>query len=145
VLDMSVRAEFFLGVIAAATLLMALIQISVIVYGWMLARRISHLIVQIERELKPLADSLNAMARDAARATALAADRVERVDKLFGDLIARIEQFASALQSAVVTPVRDGAALMAGIRAALEVFRELTRRSGPSRTRGEEDDGLFIG
>lgn len=142
---MSFWAEFFLGVIAAATLVMALIQISVIVYGWMLARRVSRLVAQIEQEMKPLADSLNAMARDAARATAVAADRVERVDKLFSDLIARIEQTVSALQHAVVTPLRDGAAVMAGVRTALEVFRELTRRPGASRTRTEEEDALFIG
>lgn len=142
---MSFWAELFLGIIAAATLAMALIQISVIVYGWMLARRLSRLVAQIEQEMKPLADSLNAMARDAARATAVAADRVERIDKLFGDLTARIEQTASALQHAVVTPLRDGAAVMAGVRTALEVFRELTRRPGTSRTRTEDEDALFIG
>lgn len=142
---MSFWTELFLGVIAAATLVMALIQMSVIVYGWMLARRISHLVAQIEREMKPLADSLNALARDAARATAVVSDRVELVDKLFGDLTARIEQTAAALQNAVVAPLRDSAALMAGVRAALEVFRQLTRRPGPSRTRAEEEDALFIG
>jgi hypothetical protein len=142
---MSFWAELFLGIIAAATLVMALVQISVVVYGWMLARRVSRLVAQIEQEMKPLADSLNAMARDAARATAVAADRVERIDTLFSDLIARIEQTASALQHAVVTPLRDGAAVMAGVRTALEVFRELTRRPGTSRTRTEEEDALFIG
>lgn len=142
---MSFWAELFLGIIAAATLVMALVQISVIVYGWMLARRVSRLVAQIEQEMKPLADSLNAMARDAARATAVAADRVERIDTLFSDLIARIEQTASALQHAVVTPLRDGAAVMAGVRTALEVFRELTRRPGTGRARTEEEDALFIG
>jgi hypothetical protein len=138
-------AEIFLGVIAAATLAMALIQISVIVYGWVIARRIANLVAQIERELKPLADSLNAMARDAARATALAADRVERVDGLLGDLAARVEQTASVVQNAVVAPLRDGAAIMNGVRTALEVFRELTRRPGAARARAEEEDALFIG
>jgi hypothetical protein len=136
-------AEVSLAVIAVATLTMALVQVSVIVYGWMLARRISRLVAQIEQEMKPLADSVNAMARDAARATALAAAQVDRVDKLFGDLTSKIEETASTIQRTVVGPLRDGAAVMAGIRTALAVFRDLTR--GRSRGRNEDDDALFIG
>jgi hypothetical protein len=137
-------AEVSLGVIAVATLTMALVQVSVIVYGWMLARRISRLVGQIEQEMKPLADSLNAMARDAARATALAASQVERVDKLFTELTTKIERTASTIQKSIVSPLRDGAAVMTGIRAAIEVFRDLTR-SRSARGRNEEEDALFIG
>jgi hypothetical protein len=137
-------AEVSLGVIALATLTMALVQVSVIVYGWMLARRISRLVGQIEQEMKPLADSLNAMARDAARATALAASQVERVDRLFTELTTKIEHTASTIQKSIVSPLREGAAVMTGIRAAIEVFRDLTR-SRSARGRNEEEDALFIG
>jgi predicted PurR-regulated permease PerM len=139
----SVWAEASLAVIAVATLTMALIQVSVIIYSWMLARRISRLVTQIEQELKPLADSVNAMARDAARATALAAAQVDRVDKLFGDLTSKIEETASTIQRTVVAPLRNGAAVMAGIRTAISVFQNLTR--GRSRGGTEDDDALFIG
>ena len=141
---MSFWAEVSLGVIALATLTMALVQVSVIVYGWMLARRISRLVGQIEQEMKPLADSLNAMARDAARATSLAAAQVERVDQLFTELTAKIEHTASTIQKSVVAPLREGAAVMTGIRTAIEVFRDLTR-SRSARGRNEEEDALFIG
>jgi methyl-accepting chemotaxis protein len=137
-------AEVSLGVIALATLTTALVQVSVIVYGWMLARRISRLVGQIEQEMKPLADSLNAMARDAARATALAASQVERVDKMLTELTTKIEHTASTIQKSVLSPLRDGAAVMTGIRTAIEVFRELTR-SRSARGRNEEEDALFIG
>jgi predicted PurR-regulated permease PerM len=138
-------AEVSLAVIAVATLTMALIQVSVIVYGWILARRISRLVGQIEQEIKPLAESVNAMARDAARATALAAAQVERVDKLFGDLVDKIEETASTVQKVVITPLREGAALMAGLRAAMDVFRELSGGSRAARARSDEEDTLFIG
>lgn len=141
---MSFWAEVSLGVIALATLTMALVQVSVIVYGWMLARRISRLVGQIEQEMKPLADSLNAMARDAARTTALAAAQVERVDQLFTELTTKIERTASTIQKSIVSPLREGAAVMTGIRAAIEVFRDLTR-SRSARGRNEEEDTLFIG
>jgi hypothetical protein len=139
----SVWAEVSLAIIAFATLVMALIQVSVIVYGWLLARRITRLVGQIEREMKPLADNVNAMARDAARATALAAAQVERVDKLFGELTTKIEETVSSVQTTILSPLREGAAVMAGIRAALEVFRSLGRAS--RRGRSEEEDALFIG
>jgi hypothetical protein len=137
-------AEVSLGVIALATLTMALVQVSVIVYGWMLARRISRLVGQIEQEMKPLADNLNAMARDAARATALASAQVERVDKLFTEMTTKIEHTATTIQKSIVSPLRDGAAVMTGIRAAIEVFRDLSR-SRTARGRNEEEDALFIG
>jgi hypothetical protein len=134
----------FLGIIAAATLAMALIQVSVIVYGWLLARRISRLVTQIEQEIKPLTGSLNAMVRDASRVTALAAVQVERVDKLFEDLTTRIDETAATVQKVIVTPLRQGAALVAGIKAAMDVFRDFTKRSS-GVPHAEDEDGLFIG
>ena len=142
---MTSRAEVFLGMIAAATLLTAIVQTGVIVGGWILARRVSRLVDQIEREIKPLAGNLNAMARDAARATALVAAQVERVDKLVGDLTTRVEQTAATVQNVIVTPLRDGAAVLAGIRAAMAVFGDLTKRSAGARARSDEEDALFIG
>jgi hypothetical protein len=141
----SVWAEISLAVIAVATLTMAVMQVSVIVYGWVLARRISRLVGQIEQEMKPLADSLNAMARDAARATALAVAQVERVDRLFSDVATKIEETASTVQRAVIAPLREGAAVMAGVRAAMDVLRELSKGSRAARARAEEEDALFIG
>ena len=41
---------------------------------------------QVEHEMKPLAESLNTIARDAARISSLAAGQVERVDRLVTDL-----------------------------------------------------------
>jgi hypothetical protein len=142
---LTIWSQVFLGVIAVATLMTALVQVGVIIYGWMLARRVARLVGELERDLRPVVDSLNAMARDAARATALAAVQVERVDKLFSDFAVRVEQTAATLQKAIVTPLRDGAAIMAGVKAAMTVLMALTRRSGASGARAEEEDALFIG
>jgi hypothetical protein len=138
-------AEVFLGVIALATLTMAAIQVGVIVYGMSVARRVDRLLAQVERELKPVADSINLIARDAARISALATGQVERVDRLVTDLTTRIEQTATTVHDAILKPLRDGAAIMSGVKAAIDVFRELTDRSGRNRSRADEDDALFIG
>jgi hypothetical protein len=138
-------AEFFLGVIALATLTMAAIQVAVIVYGWTVARRVNRLLTQVERQVQPLAESLNAIARDAARISSLAAGQVERVDRLVTDLTDRIDQTATTIQDTILKPLRDSAAMFAGVKAAIEVFRELARRPGDGRRRPEEEDALFIG
>lgn len=136
--------QVFLGIIAFATLIMALVQVGFIVYGWTIARRVSRLLEQVETELKPTLDSLSAMARDAARASSLAVAQVERVDRMFTDLTNRIEETATTVQRAIITPLREGAAMMAGIRAALAILKEVTSRSGAAG-RGEDEDSLFIG
>jgi hypothetical protein len=138
-------AEVFLGVIALATFTMAAIQVGVIVYGVGVARRLNKLLSQVEREMKPLAESVNTIARDAARISSLAAGQVERVDRLVNELTSLIEQTATTLQDAILKPLREGAAIMSGVRAVIEVFRELTGRSSQNPTRKEDEDALFIG
>ena len=142
---MSVWAEAFLGVIAVATLTMAAIQVGVIVYGMSVARRVNRLLSQVEQEMKPLAESINTIARDAARISSLATGQVERFDRLVTDLTARIEQTATTVNDAILRPLRDGAALMSGVKAALDVIREFTQRARGNRGRPEDDDALFIG
>jgi len=142
---LSFWAEVFLGVIALATLTMAAIQVGVIVYGIGVARRLNQLLTQVEREMKPLADSVNTIARDAARISSLAAGQVERVDRLVTDLTSRIEQTATTVQDAILRPLREGAAIMSGVRAVIDVFRELTGRTEPAPARKDDEDALFIG
>jgi hypothetical protein len=139
------RGEAFLGVIAVATAVMALVQVSVIIYGWMLARRVARIVADIEREMVSIMQSLNLMARDAARATSLAAVQVERVDRLLADLSLRVEQTAATVQKAIIAPLREGAAVMAGVRAAVALLKDLTRRQGSSGARSEDEEALFIG
>jgi hypothetical protein len=138
-------AEVFLGIIALATLTMAAIQVGVIVYGVGVARRVNKLLTQVEQEMRPLADSINAIARDAARITSVATGQVERIDRLVNDITVRLEQTATTLQDAILRPLRDGAAIMTGVKAAVDVIRALTRRPGAAGSRAEDEDALFIG
>jgi hypothetical protein len=137
--------EVFLGVIALATFTMAAIQLGVLIYALMVARRLLHVLDRIEPQVQPLVESINAIARDASRISSLAAGQVQRVDGLLTELTDRIEQTAVTLQDAVLKPIREGTALLAGVRAVLEVFREVRKRPADGKARGDEDDPLFIG
>jgi hypothetical protein len=141
---MSGWAEIFLGLIALATLAMAIVQVGVIIAAGRLARRVDRLADQIEHDLRPLLGHLNTIGRDASRTMGLAAAQVERVDALFADLVVRIDQTLNAVQAAIVAPAREGRALLKALRAALDAIRG-TRESGRQRTsRSEDEDALFI-
>ena len=139
---MSVWGEVFLGVIAAATLSMALVQVGLMVAAIGIARRVARLADEVEHELKPLLANMNSMSRDASRAVALAALQVERADKLFAEVVARIDETLNALQSAFIVPALKGRALLVAIRAVINALRRARPRG--RRGRGEDEDALFI-
>jgi hypothetical protein len=136
--------DLFLGVIAVATLAIAVAQIAVIVAAASAAKRVGQLADTFEREVKPLVGHLNAIGRDAARAAQLATVQVERADKLFADVAQRFEHTVASVDASISGPAREGRALLSAFRAAFQTLREL-RRDGRRRPgRGDDEDALFI-
>ena len=136
--------DLFLGVIAVATLAIAIAQIGVMVVAGRLARRVERLAEQIDRDLKPLFGHLNAIGRDATRAAALATAQMERADHLFSDLAGRIELALDNIQSTMGAPAREGRALLTGLRAPIQALRELRQDARSRQSRSEDEDALFI-
>jgi hypothetical protein len=139
----NIWATVFLGVIAAATLITAVLQVVLLVAGVSLVRRISRFVDFVETEVKPIIGHLDAIARDASRAASLALAQVERADQLLSDTILRIEQSLSTVQSLIVGALREGNALMMGFRAVMAAVRGFQRRQS-TRRRAEDDEALFI-
>ena len=125
-------AIVFLGVIAVATLATAIVQIGVLVAASRLARRAERLMDVVEQEVRPILGHLNAIGRDASRAASLATVQVERVDRMFALLAGRLEETLNTIQTTVARPAREVAALMAGLRTALEFH---SRFQGRTRAR----------
>ncbi len=134
----------FLGVIAVATLVMAGIQISVVLAAARLARRLDQTVARLERDVEPIITRATVVSEEAARAASMVADQVERADAMLADLGRRVDDTVTLVQAAVVTPAREGLALVAGIRAALRALRGFRQGRG-SGGRHEEEDTLFIG
>lgn len=134
----------FLGIIAVASLATAIVQIGVLIAAGRLTRRLGRLADQVERELSPLISSLNSIGQDAARAASLATAQVERVDRLFGDGVQRLEATLGVIQTAITAPAREGAALMVGLRAALDALRRSVASPNRSSRASDEEDALFI-
>ncbi len=140
---MTSSAEIFLGVIAVATLVMAVIQVGVIVFALRVAKRVDRLADKMEHEIKPLLTNLTEASQHAVRASALAAAQVERADRLFATVTERVDETFTLVQTAIVAPAREGRAIAAAVRAAIAAFREL--RAARARARMEDEDALFIG
>jgi hypothetical protein len=134
-------ATVFLGIIAMATLVTAILQVVLLVAGWQLVRRITTFVEDIERDVRPILGHLNSITRDASRVASLAVAQVERADQLLSSAVVRLEDLLGNLSSVIVKTMREGNALMMGVRAvmaAIQAFR------GRRRGRGEDDEALFI-
>jgi len=133
--------QIFLGVIAIATLIIALGQVALLITASRLARQLATIANVLEQELKPLFAQIQRILTDASKAVALATAQMERVDQLFADLVTRCDAVAGLIQDTLSGPLRQGSALLAAFRTALSVLRE---RTGRRRSRQDDEDALFI-
>jgi hypothetical protein len=140
----SVWSEVFLGVIAVATLVMAAIQVGVIVGLLRTARQAQQIMTTIQQDVRPLIAKVTAVADEASRTAALATAQVEKIDRLVTDVARRVDETAAIVQHVIITPAREGIAIVAGLKAgvaAIRGFREMRER----HRQAEEEDSLFIG
>jgi hypothetical protein len=134
----------FLAIIALATLIMASIQIGALVIALRLGREIKQLASTVQNDLRPLIARATMIADDAARTAALATTQAQKLDRLLTDVSRRVDETSAIIQTAIITPAREGIALVAAIKAGLSALR--TIRPFRSRTGVVEDeDALFIG
>lgn len=134
--------EFWLGVIAVAVLMMAMIQVGVLIGLMKMAKEASAATRDLRRELTPLIAKANKIADDAGRVSALALTQMERIDQVLDSTAQRIDETMAVVQTALINPVRQSAAVLAGLRAALAVFKARQDRGRYGR---DDEDALFIG
>jgi hypothetical protein len=137
----------FLGVIAAAVVLMSAVQVTLVFYGARLAHRVNRLVDKIEKDIEPALNRVNVASGDVTRATSLAVAQLERVDQLFARFTDRFEHLMNVSQDAVVEPLRRSVALVAGLRAAVTALRDAATGKGDeaSEAVAEDQEPLFIG
>jgi uncharacterized protein YukE len=135
--------DIFLGLIAFGVLVMAAIQVGAIIVGVRTARRVEGMLTKLQADIRPIVDNLQSMSADAAQATARISAQVARLEKVLGDLSARIDETATAFRETVAAPIREAMAIVHGVKAAFSVLRgdAKPRKAQP----GDDDDPLFIG
>jgi hypothetical protein len=137
-------SRVFLGVIAGATALMAIVQIGAIVVLARVALQVQGILSIMQKDIRPLIARANAIAEEASKTATLATAQAQKIDKLVTDLTRRVDETSAVIQEAIVTPAREGMAIIAALKAgfgALKGFRDLRGRPGGV----DDEDALFIG
>ena len=137
-------SETFLGIIAGATLLMALIQVGAIVAILRVARQAQQTLAEVQRDVRPLIAKATVVADEASRTATIATIQAEKIDRLLTDLSVRIDETAGVVQQAIITPAREGLAIVAALKAGLGALRGFRERPRHGRA-ADEEDPLFIG
>ena len=138
---MNTWATVFLGIIAMATLVTAILQVVVLVAAAQLVKRVGRFVDIIEQDVRPIISSVGSIARDASRVASLAAAQVERADQMLSSTVHRLEDLLVHVQTLVSSTLRDGNALMMAVRAVMAAIRAF---QGRRRGRSEDDEALFI-
>jgi hypothetical protein len=136
--------EIFLGIIAAALVVSTAIQVAAALAALKVARRINQLAETFEQEVRPIVSNLQTLSADAARATALAAGQIERADQLVTTLSRRVDETAATVQNIILQPMRDGLAVIEGLKAVIAAFRQ-PKEAGRKQPPAGHDDDLFVG
>jgi hypothetical protein len=137
-------SPIFLGVIAVATLVMAVIQVGAIVFAARLGRQMQQLAASVQQDIRPLIARANTIADEATKTAALATAQAQKIDRLVTDLTRRVDETSAIVQEAIIVPAREGMALVAAIKAGLGVLRTIRVQRGRTG-RVEDEDALFIG
>ena len=138
---MNTWATVFLGIIAMATLVTAILQVVVLVAAAQLVKRVGRFVDVVEQDVRPIIANVSSIARDASRVASLAAAQVERADQMLSSTVHRLEDLLTHVQTLVTNTLREGNALMMAVRAVMAVIRAF---QGRRRRRGEDDETLFI-
>jgi ABC-type transporter Mla subunit MlaD len=138
-------SDVFLGVIAAATLMMAVVQVGAMVAALRLSRQAQQVLQSVHQEVRPLIARAQAIAEEASRTVAMATTQAQKVDRLITDLSQRVDETAGVIQEAIITPAREGLAIVAAVKAGLGALRGLRDMRPRNGRHAEEEDPLFIG
>jgi len=138
-------SEVFLGIIALATLAMAVLQIGAALAVSRLARDAQKTFTSVQDDVKPLIAKVSALADEANKTASLAKVQVEKIDVLVTTLTRRIDETSVVVQQAVMTPAREGLAILAAVKAGLGALRGFRDMAPGQGRHAEDEDPLFIG
>lgn len=137
-------SQAFLGVIAVATAVMAVMQIGAVVVLARVALQVRDIVATLQQDIRPLIGRANQIAEEASRTATIATAQAQKIDQLVTDLTRRVDETSAVVQQAIITPAREGMAIVAALKAgfgALRSMRDLRGRPGGV----DEEDALFIG
>lgn len=124
-----------LFIMAAVSVLEALVLIGIGIGGWLVYRRAMQLVNDLEaRQIAPVREKVDAILGDVKSLTARVNSEAERVDQAIHGTINRVDNTAEHVKSTVKERVNDAAGVIRGIRAAIVSVLQTDHRPKPPAT-----------
>jgi hypothetical protein len=112
--------NMLLGVMAAVSVLEALLLIGLGIGGFMVYRRVMQLVNDLEtRQIAPLRDKVDSILLDVKTVTARVSEQTERVDHAISGTIHRVDETADRVKGSVRDKVNQAVGVARGIRAVI--------------------------
>jgi hypothetical protein len=109
-----------LGIMAAVSVLEALLLIGMGIGGFLAYRRMMQLVIDLEaRQIAPLREKVDAILADVKAVTARVSQQTERVDHAIAGTIDRVDETAHRVREGVREKVSQAVGMVAGVRAIL--------------------------
>jgi hypothetical protein len=110
--------NILLGIMAAVSVLEALVLIGIAVGGFMVYRRVTQLVTDLEaRQIAPLREKVDAILADVKAVTARVSQQTERVDHAISGTMDRVDETAERVKSTLRDKVAQAAGVVRGVRA----------------------------
>jgi hypothetical protein len=109
-----------LGIMAAVSVLEALLVIGMAIGGFVAYRRVMQLVSDLEaRQINPLREKVDAILLDVKAVTARVSQQSERVDHAISGTMERVDETADRVRSSVRDKVAQAVGVVRGVRAIL--------------------------
>ena len=89
-------------------------QIGAIVVLARVAAQVRDIVATLQQDIRPLIARANAIADEAQKTATLATAQAQKIDRLVTDLTRRVDETSAVIQQAIMTPAREGMALVGG-------------------------------
>jgi hypothetical protein len=109
-----------LGIMAAVSVLEALLLIGLGIGGFMIYRRVMQLVTDLEaRQIAPVREKVDAILGDVKSVTARVSEQTERVDHAISGTMGRVDETAERVKHTVREKVSHAVGVARGVRAVI--------------------------
>jgi outer membrane murein-binding lipoprotein Lpp len=108
-----------LGIMAAVSILEGLVIIGAAVGGFLAYRKVNKLVGNLEEQVAPLRQKVDAILADVQAITARVSQQTERVDHAITGTFDRVDETADRVRSSVRDKVYQAVGVVRGVRAAI--------------------------
>jgi hypothetical protein len=124
-----------LGIMAAVSVLEALLLIGAGIAGFMIYRRVMQLMTDLEaRQIAPLREKVDTILADVKTVTARVSQQTERVDNAISDTMGRVDETAERVKHSVRDKVSQATGVVRGVRAVIASLLNHEARPKPPAT-----------